>query len=172
MMRDPKISKRIPSNASIWIDDPSKDYVATSQFDILFICSSCDNSVLYDFWLDLLCNEGTEADPEVDNDVRVRRVDAVSEELLVAISGERDDDDDDDDDCIVSFFSQIIWSLGLSSPVSRGDVIDLSFKPKKITISLDQNSSWKYALLTATVKIIDQGAPPSLVGRAALRLTI
>ena len=73
--------------------------------------------------------------------MRVRRVDAVSEELLVAISGERDDDDDDDDDCIVSFFSHIIWSLGLSSPVSRGDVIDLSFKPKKITISLDRNSS-------------------------------
>jgi hypothetical protein len=71
---------------------------------------------LFDFLLDLLRNDETEADPEVDDDVRVRRDDAMTEESSVAISGDRDDDDDD---CIVSFFSQVSWSLGLSSTVPQ-----------------------------------------------------
>jgi hypothetical protein len=101
---------------------------------------------LFDFLLDLLRNDETEADPEIDDDVRVRRDDAVTEESSVAISGDRDDDDDD---CIVSFFSQDSWSLGLSSTVSSGEVNDSSstfFEPKNFTISLGRSSSCENAL--------------------------
>lgn len=57
--------------------------------------STCDNSVLFDFLLDLLRNDETEAVPEVDDDVSVCRDNPVTEESSVAISGDRDDDDDD-----------------------------------------------------------------------------
>ena len=96
--------------------------------------SSRDNSVLFDFLLDLLRNDETgEAVPEVDDDVRVCcRDNPVTEESSVAISGDRDDDDDDG---IVSslFFSQV----NCSSPSSGDDVIDSSatfFEAKNFTI--------------------------------------